>query len=105
MSNYINCPHCGERLKVRTSRDASSIVRELYLQCENVQCAFTCKAHLALVNTIAPSMVQKKGVYIPMSRVAEKRAADKENAVNQIGLPGLDTMSHPRDMPHLNNSG
>lgn len=95
MSGFIKCPHCGSRLKTRTSREATNTVREIYYQCENVECAFTCKAHLALVNTIAPSMCPRTGVYIPLSRITERKAAAQ---TAQTSLPGMDTMPHPRAM-------
>ena len=39
-----NCPHCAARMHVRTSRAVSLLSRELYLQCPNVECAYTCAA-------------------------------------------------------------
>ncbi|WP_269437767.1 ogr/Delta-like zinc finger family protein, partial [Ralstonia pseudosolanacearum] len=40
---------------IRTSRELSLLSRELYFQCPDVECAYTCRAILSAVNTIAPS--------------------------------------------------
>lgn len=63
-----NCPHCAARMHVRTSRAVSLLSRELYLQCPNVECAYTCAAILSAVRTIAPSMRPNPKAYLPLGR-------------------------------------
>lgn len=70
------CPHCESRLKIRTSRRVTSQTSELYYQCENVECAFTCKALLSIVNTLAPSQSPNPEVFIPPGK-AKLRPADE----------------------------
>ncbi|QBP10133.1 ogr/Delta-like zinc finger family protein [Cupriavidus metallidurans] len=62
------CPHCETRLHIRTSRAVSLLSRELYVQCPNVECAYTCKMLLSAVHTIAPSMMPNPKAYLPQSK-------------------------------------
>jgi hypothetical protein len=64
----LNCPHCALRLKTRTSRKVTRQTSQLYLQCENVECAFTCVALLSIVHTLAPSQSPDPAVFIPMGK-------------------------------------
>lgn len=64
----IKCPHCGSRMHVRTSREVTLLSRELYVQCPNVECAYTCKAILSAIHTIAPSMKPNPKAYLPAGR-------------------------------------
>jgi len=62
------CPHCTYRLQIRTSRAVSLLSRELYAQCPNVECAYTCKMLLSAVHTIAGSMMPNPKAYLPQGR-------------------------------------
>jgi ssDNA-binding Zn-finger/Zn-ribbon topoisomerase 1 len=64
----IKCPHCGSRMHIRTSREVTLLSRELYVQCPNVECAYTCAAILSAVRTIAPSMRPNPKAYLPLGR-------------------------------------
>ena len=64
----LTCPHCAARMHIRTSRPVSLLSRELYLQCPNVECAYTCAAILSAVRTIAPSMKPNPQAYLPAGR-------------------------------------
>ncbi|MGA4081133.1 ogr/Delta-like zinc finger family protein [Ralstonia nicotianae] len=64
----LTCPHCAARMHIRTSRAVSLLSRELYLQCPNVECAYTCKAILSAVHTIAPSIKPNPKAYLPAGR-------------------------------------
>lgn len=61
----MTCPHCARRLKIRTSRPVTRQTSQLYYQCENVECAFTCMALLSIVHTLAPSQSPDPTVFIP----------------------------------------
>lgn len=62
----IKCPHCSGNAKVRTSRSLSPISRELYYQCQNVQCGHTWYSLLSVIRTIVPSRTPNQKVYIPL---------------------------------------
>jgi ssDNA-binding Zn-finger/Zn-ribbon topoisomerase 1 len=64
----IKCPHCGSRMHIRTSREVTLLSRELYVQCPNVECAYTCVVILSAVRTIAPSMRPNPKAYLPFGR-------------------------------------
>lgn len=90
----IRCPHCAEEAMIRTSRDLSSTVRELYLQCKNLECAHTWRAFITAISTIAPSMTPDPTVCLPLSP-RSPAAQPPEGA--QMGL-ALDCPPHPRAM-------
>ncbi|BCN08535.1 ogr/Delta-like zinc finger family protein [Ralstonia pseudosolanacearum] len=62
------CPHCDTRMHIRTSRTVSLLSRELYIQCPNVDCAYTCVAIVSQIRTIAPSMAPNPKAYLPVGR-------------------------------------
>ncbi|KFX27863.1 ogr/Delta-like zinc finger family protein [Ralstonia solanacearum] len=64
----MTCPHCAARMQIRTSRVISLLSRELYFQCPDVECAYTCAAILSCVRTIAPSMKPNPKAYVPVGR-------------------------------------
>ncbi|MCI3205849.1 MULTISPECIES: ogr/Delta-like zinc finger family protein [Pandoraea] len=64
----LTCPHCAQRLKIRTSRKVTRQTSQLYYQCENVECAFTCMALLSIVHTLAPSQSPDPTVFIPAGK-------------------------------------
>lgn len=56
MSNQIgmNCPHCGNRGRVRTSVEKSATMRELYFYCTEMFCGHSWVATLEAIRTISP---------------------------------------------------
>ncbi|MGA4279040.1 ogr/Delta-like zinc finger family protein [Ralstonia nicotianae] len=64
----IKCPHCHSRMHIRSSREMTLLSRELYVQCPNVECAYTCAAILSAVRTIAPSMKPNPKAFLPAGR-------------------------------------
>ena len=84
----ITCPHCNADSTIRTSRALSETVRESAVQCNNPECAHTWIAHLAVIRTIAPSMIPNPKVYIPLS---PRSPAANQPTGNQLELG----MSYP----------
>lgn len=78
----MSCPHCNTRLHIRTSRPVSLLSRELYVQCPNVECAYTCKMLLSPVHTIAPSMQPNPKAYLPLAR--DRPAAGDERQLDLL---------------------
>lgn len=62
------CPHCGTCLHIRTSRAVSLTSRELYVRCPEEHCAYTGKAILSIISTIAPSINPNPLAYLPVGR-------------------------------------
>lgn len=93
----LRCPHCGAKANIRTSRVVTDTLTEMYVQCMNVECAHTWKAHTLVVHSIAPSMTPRKGLAIPFVPRHQRTDLVGES-VNQIALPGMDSMPNPRAM-------
>jgi len=64
----ITCHHCGGRSHIRTSRSMGLLSRELYVQCTNVECAYTGVYILSAARTIAPSMKPNPQAFVPAGR-------------------------------------
>ncbi|MDR1853462.1 MAG: ogr/Delta-like zinc finger family protein [Azoarcus sp.] len=76
----INCPHCGQRAKIRTSRDITPLTREAYLQCENPECFHSWKVIVSATATIQPSLHPNPDVFVPNStRAAGNHSKDKDD--------------------------
>lgn len=67
------CPHCKARMRTITSRQLSDLVKEIYLDCMNVDCGHRCVAHLGIVRTLVPSLTPSRAVLLP---IVERRAND-----------------------------
>lgn len=65
--NYMPCPHCNAPSRVRSSEMETRTIRNLYVQCQNVDCGFTWKAQLAIVHGLSPSAIPNPGVDITMA--------------------------------------
>jgi hypothetical protein len=61
------CPHCGHRAYVRSSRFLSRTLRELSFQCRNLYCSHSWLSNLEDVRTLSPSSVPHPDVSLPMS--------------------------------------
>lgn len=69
----ILCPHCRQPAVTMTSRELSPLVREIYLQCINVDCGHRFVAHLGIVRTLVPSLHPSPTVSLP---IVERRPND-----------------------------
>ena len=64
--NTMACPHCQSRMRTITSRQLSTLVREIYFDCMNVDCSHRCVAQLGIVRTLVPSLVPNAEVSLPI---------------------------------------
>lgn len=62
-----NCPHCGSKSTIRTSKMITKLVREYRFQCNNTDCGHTWVSQLGIVRTITPSNVPDPTVNLPMT--------------------------------------
>lgn len=51
----LECPHCGSKARIRSSKQLSKLTRYAMCQCQNVACGHTFKALFEIVSTISPS--------------------------------------------------
>lgn len=83
----MNCPHCGQRARVRTSLEVSRTMREVYFGCNNIACGHTWVAMLEAVRTISRSALERPGVELPISPRSEvERLLDVLNPSPQRSL-------------------
>lgn len=61
----INCPHCGSKARIRTSKQLSTLVRRSYCQCENLHCGHTFVTHTEVVGSLSPPAKENKGICLP----------------------------------------
>lgn len=72
----VTCPTCGTVAAIRTSRELSNTTREIYCQCQNIQCSHTWVAFLSAVRTIVKSGLENAIQRIPVSSRVRAPPAD-----------------------------
>lgn len=78
----ICCPHCGERLMTRTSRQPSPVLYEAYAQCTNEACGWGGKLYVEFAKTFSLSRTPSPTVSIPMPTALRKQTLDQLAALN-----------------------
>lgn len=53
--SLISCPVCQGPMVIRTSKQVTALVKELYVVCINVGCALAAKAQISFQHEISPS--------------------------------------------------
>lgn len=66
----VNCPHCGDKAKVRTSRPLGPLTVQVYFGCVNVACGHTFRAHVEILATISPSACPNLAIAAQLERSA-----------------------------------
>jgi hypothetical protein len=82
----IDCPHCGERARVRSSRALTLTVRSANLQCSNVECGHTFGAQLHITHTIAPSQTPNPDVALPKAPPRSLSTHSNDNCGAEVPL-------------------
>lgn len=74
------CPDCYGRLVTRTSEWFTSLYKESYLQCMNLECGATFKSFTEIAYRLSPSGTPNPEVKLPYTEEAIKRqvAAKKD---------------------------
>jgi len=89
------CPHCKGRMRTITSRQLSDLVKEIYLDCMNVECGHRCVAQLGIVRTLVPSLIPSPAVALP---IVERRPNDiivPAGKPNAVGAPSPSSSTPP----------
>lgn len=58
MKHYLpamKCPHCRTLGRIRSSKELSPLLREIYYQCDDLDCGHTWVASLEAIRTLSPS--------------------------------------------------
>ena len=74
----MNCPHCKSKATCRTSRTVSSTMRELYMQCHNIDCGHTWKSLLAVSHSIVASQCPNPAVFLHVRPRAKPAPDDRQ---------------------------
>jgi hypothetical protein len=67
------CPHCKRKMRTITSKQLSDLVREIYVDCMNVDCGHRAVVQQAFIRTLVPSLIPSPDVRLP---IVERRAND-----------------------------
>lgn len=78
----IACPHCSARMITRSSWQQTPTVREMRLDCDNIECGFVATAQIAIVSTRQRSMRPRVGVDLPVRPANDdtRRPANDDDA-------------------------
>lgn len=71
----FRCPHCRAKAKIRTSRELSNTLREVFYQCADLECGFCFAVHAEAVRSLSPSAKPDPAVQLPYSTLHAGRLA------------------------------
>jgi hypothetical protein len=93
MSVYkLVCPHCRDKMRIRTSDGVHVFLRVAYLQCTNEACGWGCRAQFEMTHELSPSGMPDPSVQLPMAPKAIRMQAWRTPAdETQMDLPALDS--------------
>lgn len=76
----VRCPHCGEWSIIKSSKQMSTMVKEIKCACNNFYCGHTFIATIEIVRTISPSGCPDPSVltYLKQSNMAKKIHGEKK---------------------------
>lgn len=78
MSTYkLVCPHCLNRMRIRTSEGRHIFLRIAYLQCTNEACGWSVRAEFEMTHELSPSGMPNPAVSLPSAGSDLRRAALK----------------------------
>ncbi|GLO54792.1 hypothetical protein PPUJ20066_08280 [Pseudomonas putida] len=78
MSTYkLVCPHCNQRMRIRTSEGTHIFLRVAYLQCTNEACGWSVRAQFEMTHEMSPSGMANPAVRLPVAPVVIRRQAMK----------------------------
>ncbi|PTQ90251.1 ogr/Delta-like zinc finger family protein [Agitococcus lubricus] len=67
------CPHCKQDAFIRRSQQVTALLREITFMCSHPECGHTFVAMLHAVRTLSPSATPDHHVFLPISKMANKR--------------------------------
>lgn len=62
--NQFLCPHCSQKLYLRTSKLENALFRVAYFQCTNIRCGFSARAQFEITHQITPSAMPNPLVHL-----------------------------------------
>ena len=87
MSTYkLVCPHCFERMRIRTSEGVHIFMRVAYLQCTNEACSWSARGEFVITHEMAPSGMPNPQVKLQVADSAMRRAAMTQPDDNQLDI-------------------
>lgn len=83
----IACPHCQSPSRIRSSRSISNLLRQLYCQCQDVECGFTFGVEVYVTHGIAPSRKPNPALELRMEPPRKVLPADNDRFPPQVTGP------------------
>lgn len=85
----LSCPHCQHSARVRNSMPMSPLLRVAYVQCTNVACGATFRAHMEFTHTLSPSACPNPAIDLPLADSAIRQQAVKREASRQLDIEDM----------------
>ena len=81
MSAYkLVCPHCSNKMRIRTSEGRHIFLHIAYLQCVFEGCGWSVRAEFEMTHEMSPSGMANPSVKLPIADGALRRTAMKPEA-------------------------
>ena len=92
MSVYkLVCPHCRDKMRIRTSDGVHVFLRVAYLQCTNEACGWGCRAQFEMTHELSPSGMPDPAIQLPVApKVMRLQARRKRADETQMDLLNLE---------------
>lgn len=87
----MDCPHCGSKSNIRSSRSVTRMTRELYCQCTNLDCGHTFASLVEVVRTLSPSSIPDPDI----ARQLAGRSANAAPMPEQAAIQPLSAQVRP----------
>lgn len=65
---YINCPHCGGRMRTHGHKTISPLYKKLVATCQNPDCLFTATVDIEIAKQLQPSISPKPEITAVLSK-------------------------------------
>lgn len=83
------CPHCRTRALIRSSRELSTLLREITMACQDAECGHTFVVHAEIARTLSPSAKPDPDVFLPINEKTRNLIAQHSTMTGQIKVPDL----------------
>lgn len=83
----LACPHCRQRIRIRSSNGLNELLRTTYLQCTNEGCGWTGIGSFEITHELSPSAITNPKIDLPVAPYAERlRALQTRNDDDQLTM-------------------
>jgi len=85
----LRCPDCKGPMRVRNSVYMHDLMRNVYVECQNINCGAAFGGHMEFTCRMSPSAEPNPNIDLPMADSAMRKAAAQKEAEKQMDIDEL----------------